>query len=208
MKILFGADAVRYPLTGIGRYAYELGSRLPDVAQIERVMYFRDGAVQPDMPVRPNTGGPAEKARLGFRRWAGAIPLLAKVHYAREHFAQQRTLRKLAAENTVYHGPNFYLPASQLPSVATFHDLSIFAFPECHPASRVRHMSKELPLAIRRSRALLTVSEFTRQEVAAYFSYPLDRIVATPLAASPQYYPMSASETAAVLTQTALVHGC
>lgn len=207
MKILFGTDAIRYPLTGIGRYAYELGCRLPTAEKIEQVMYFRGGAIQPTMPVRPDAGGFAGQVGLGLRRWAGAIPLLANAYHRQVGFRQERALSKSMDENYVYHGPNYYLPNHDIASVATFHDLSVFAFPHCHPEARVRHMSKELPLAIKRSQALLTDSEFTRQEVAAYFSYPSDRIVVAPLAASLDYRPMSAAEVGAVLTRVGLAYG-
>ena len=208
MKILFGTDVVRYPLTGIGRYAYELGRRLPGASGIEKTVYFRDGAIQATMPVRPNIGGHAEQARVGLRRRVGSVPLIAKAYHRLASVRQARALRQCNGEEYVYHGPNFYLPAYQGPCVATFHDLSIFAFPECHPQARVRHMSKELPLAIKRAQVLLTVSEFTRQEVAACFSYPLNRIVVSPLAASSEYCPMTPAEVAPVLTQAGLRHGC
>ncbi|PRC93950.1 glycosyltransferase family 4 protein [Solimicrobium silvestre] len=207
MKILFNADAIRYPLTGIGRYAHELGNRLPKAEEIEKVLYFRDGALHSDLSIRPNTGNHSEKARVRLRRWAGSMPLISKAYHKLIAKQQERAACKLKDEGYIYHGPNYYLPEFSGPCVATFHDLSIFLWPECHPEARVRHMSKELPLTIKRAQVLLTDSEFTRQEIASYFNFPLDRIVTAPLAASPDYRPMSAFEVAPVLSTLKLNYG-
>ena len=204
MNVIVGADAIRYPLTGIGRYAYELGSRLPGVAGIENVRYFRDGRVRDGLPERP-TAGRTEQAGNRLRRLAGSLPVLVEAYRRFSAVMQERSLREFG--NYVFHGPNYYLPVHSGPCVATFHDLSVFLWPECHPARRVRYMQKELPRAIKRASALLTDSEFTRQEVSAYFGWPLNRIVVAPLAASSAYRPMSPAEATPVLSKWRLSFG-
>jgi alpha-1,3-rhamnosyl/mannosyltransferase len=204
MNVLFGADAIRYPLTGIGRYAYELGSRLPGATGIESVRYFRDGGVHSGLPKRPDIGR-TERAGVGLRRLAGSLPMLAEAYHRFAVVLQERSLREF--RDYVFHGPNYYLPVHSGPCVATFHDLSVFKWPDCHPAARVRHMQKELPRAIKRAQVLLTDSEFTRQEVSAYFGWPLNRIVVAPLAASSDYHPMAPAEAAPVLSRWGLCFG-
>ncbi len=208
MKIIFGADAIRYPLTGIGRYAYELGRRLPEASGIESTLYYANGSISPNMVIRPNTGDLNEKAKVRMRRWAGSVPLLSKAYHKLLASQQQRALSKLNSSQYIFHGPNFYLPEYAGPCVATFHDLSVFLWPECHPKSRVRHMSHELTQSIKRAQVLLTDTEYTRQEIASYFAYPLERIVVAPLAASAEYRPRSADEVAPVLAHMGLHYGC
>jgi len=204
MNVIIGADAVRYPLTGIGRYAFELGSRLPAVPGIASVRYFRGGGVRDSLPARP-AAGRKEQASMRLRRMAINMPLVVAAYSRFAAAAQKRSLREF--RDYVYHGPNYYLPLHSGPCVATFHDLSVFLWPECHPAARVRYMNKELRLAIQRAAVLVTDSEFNRQEVAAYFNWPLDKIVVAPLAAAAEFRPMAAAAVAPVISSWALTYG-
>ena len=201
MKVLFGADVIRYPLTGIGRYAYELARRLPGADGIERIRYLRGGRVVDGLPERPSIGW-VQKEGARLRRIAARSPTIARAYLGMELLVQKQALRHLS--DYVFHGPNYYLPPQSGPCVATFHDLSVFSWPECHPATRVRRMQKELPSVMKRVQVLVTDSEFTRQEVAAYFSWPLSRIVVAPLAASSDYRPMDVAEVTPVLTRFGL----
>jgi alpha-1,3-rhamnosyl/mannosyltransferase len=156
------------------------------------------------LPERPAIGRTQQNnARL--RRVVGGLPMFAEVYLHLEAIAQKRVLRGYS--DYVFHGPNYYLPPHSGPCVATFHDLSVFSWPECHPAARVRRMQKELPKIMQRVQVLLTDSEFTRQEVAAHFNWPLNRIVVAPLAASSDYRPMDIVEVAPVLSQWGLHFG-
>jgi hypothetical protein len=74
-------------------------------------------------------------------------------------------------------------------SVATFHDLSPFTWSHCHAPQLVRYLQKELKTTLVRADALITDSEFTRRELANYFSWPIERIHTVPLASSPEFHP-------------------
>jgi glycosyltransferase involved in cell wall biosynthesis len=208
MKILFDIDAVHYPLTRIGRYAYEIGKRLPERNEVEQLLYFRDGLIQATMSIKPDTGGRAEKARVRLRRWAGSAPLISKAYRKLVARQQEHALSKLADENFVYHGPNYSLPAYGGACVATIHDLSVFVYPECHQKAHVRTITKETQLSVKRAHVLITHSEFIRQEVASRFAYPLNQIIVAPLAISCAFRPMSELETMPVLSRDGLKYGC
>lgn len=91
---------------------------------------------------------------------------------------QARALRDY--KDYIYHGPNFYLPHRLERAVATFHDISIFTCPQYHPQARVRYMEKSLRESLSSAKIILTVSEFSRQEIIRLFNYPAERIVTTP----------------------------
>ncbi|WP_339058030.1 glycosyltransferase family 1 protein [Candidatus Regiella endosymbiont of Tuberolachnus salignus] len=202
VKILFGTDAIRYPLTGIGRYAYELARRLSTASDVESLFYFSvTGGVNSALPSRPKTGQ-RERTAVGLRRLASNIRLLTKSYHHVTTILQARSLRRF--NDYLFHGPNYYLPVHRGPCVTTFHDLSVFSWPQCHPAARVRHMQKEIQVALKRAQLILTDSEFTRREIAAYFSWPLDRILVTPLAVSADYYPRPVTTIAPVLLRFGL----
>lgn len=205
MKLLFGADAIRYPLTGIGRYAWELCMRLPQTPEVEEMLYFRDGAVADTLPNRPSSDQHTTLATSGLRRYAAHVPLLLRAYAKYMRMTQAKRLASLKGH--LFHGPNYYLPNHEGPCVATFHDLSVFLWPQCHPEIRVRHMSNELPIAARRANVLITDSEFNRRETADYFGLSLDKVVSAPLAAAEEFRPMSAIETYPSLVPLGLTHG-
>lgn len=204
MKILFGADAIRFPLTGIGRYAFELGRRLGGLSGVGDVQFLVGNQVGPGLPVA--SGGPGlPKAIMAIRRHAIGNPLVGAAHRVIASMQQRRALG--VWKDYLYHGPNYYLPRHAGSCVATFHDLSIYKWPDCHPSWRVRHMQRELPRALKRAQVLITDSEFSRLELAAHFSVPLGRIVAVPLAASDVYRPHTQLEVAPVLQRWHLAFG-
>jgi glycosyltransferase involved in cell wall biosynthesis len=110
-------------------------------------------------------------------------------------------------ENAIFHGPRFYLPRFNGSSVATFHDLSIFTHTQYHPPERVRYMQRALNLTLQRASMLITDSEYTRQELASYFGYPLDKIRTISLACSEDFHPREAADCVSVLARLGLVHG-
>jgi alpha-1,3-rhamnosyl/mannosyltransferase len=125
------------------------------------------------------------------------IPLSIELYRA---LAAARARRVLSGrEEHIYHGTNFYLPRFGGRSVVTIHDLSIFTHPQCHPATRVRFMHREVTLALRRATRLLTVSDFVRHELAAHFGLPLERIHSAPLAATDEFRPREESAVRALL---------
>ena len=104
----------------------------------------------------------------------------------------------------VFHGPNFYIPPFEGPSVCTFHDLSIFTWAHCHPPERVRYMRTEIAKTLKRADMLITDTDFTRREVAAYFGWSLDKIRVVPLACSEEFRPRCFEELNPILTKHSL----
>jgi alpha-1,3-rhamnosyl/mannosyltransferase len=68
-------------------------------------------------------------------------------------------------------------------------------------------MHKEITLTLKRADMLITDSEYTRQEVASYFGWPLERIRAVPLASSPDFRPRALDELHMVLVRYGLKAG-
>lgn len=173
MKIILSIQPVHYPLTGIGRYSYELASRLPDFDEIESLHYFGLRRFAPSLPSleqsnRPNSRSYRLRRALRDRRW------VVSLYQHLLPLAQRWALR--GYQEALYHGPNFILPPSASLSVATFHDLSPFTWSHCHPPERVRFMRRGIERSLKRADALITVSEFVRHEVADYFSWPIEKI--------------------------------
>lgn len=65
--------------------------------------------------------------------------------------------------------------------VTTLHDIGFERLPRLYRAAELRYHRHSAKLAIRRATRILTVSEFSRQEILERYKLPPERVVATPL---------------------------
>lgn len=188
MDVILSIEPIRFPLTGIGRYTYELACHLTDNPQIERIRYFSGSKLHKSIPDVSQLN-----ASSGLSMFRAVNRLLSRSSIAVEagRFLRQSRQRKAlaGARSYIYHGPNFYLPPVRGPAAVTFHDLSILNMPEYHPAERVRFMTKEIELSLTRASVIITDSDYVRNEVSNFLSFPLDRIHSVPLAGSAEFFP-------------------
>lgn len=202
MKVVLSIDPIRFPLTGIGRYTYELARGLQQ-AKLERLRFLRRSRLQSALPALDD--GSPTAAMPAWKRWAQrsrpAVFLFRALHSA----LQGRALRGL--EDHVFHGPNFYLPPFAGRSVVTIHDLSVYLWPHTHPPERVRYMHAEIERSLQRAAALITNTQYTRIEVARFFGWPLERVHAVPLASGAEFRPRAHEDLRAELHPLGLAPG-
>ncbi|BAE74395.1 Glycogen synthase [Sodalis glossinidius str. 'morsitans'] len=195
MKIVFATDAIKYPLTGIGRYALELINQLQQAPEITQLRYFRGlhiGDRLPEYHVQPSASG-------ALPGWLKRRALLIEAFRAIYPRLQKRALRPY--KDFLYHSPNYYLPAGLPRAITTFHDISVFTTPEFHPSGRVRYLAQEMEASLTRASRIITVSEFSKRELVRYFNYPAAKIDVTCLACSEVFYPRAAASAVAPLMQ-------
>ena len=201
MKVILSIDPVRFPLTGIGRYTYELAKHLKEITEVDDLK-FLSGYRFAHLPEPEQASVTHKGSSTKLRQVVLKNTLSRELYRLVSPLLKQHAIRDYA--DHVYHGPNFYLPSFKGPSVCTFHDLSIFKWAHCHPPERVRYMRKEIAATLKRADMLITDTETTRQEVAAYFGWPLDKIRAVPLACSADFRPRNEAALSTVLTKHGL----
>lgn len=209
MKVVLSVDPVRFPLTGIGRYTYELAMGLQR-EQCASFLFMQGRALHTGLPAFAHAtpvSKPGVVAALQQRlaAVAKASTSLSLLYAAVEPALKGRALSR--HRDYVYHGPNFYLPRFAGPSVATIHDLSVYTWAQTHPEGRVQYMRKQIAHTLRQADFLITDTEYTRREVADYFNWPLARIRAVHLASAPEFYPRDASVLVAALQSLGLQPG-
>ena len=203
LEVILGADSISAPLTGIGRYAFELARGLPQCPEIARVRYFSLGRwVQLEQLLQADAVN-AQQAQAKTLRSVLAGNRLA-VQVFRMVMPQLQRLRLRSTGQAIYHSPNFFLPPFAGPTVVTVHDLSHHIYPQFHPAARVEYMQRMLPDSLHRASHVITVSESARQDLITHFGHAPDSVTAIPLGAHPAFRPHSASELAPVLAQWGL----
>ena len=202
MKVILSIDPVRFPLTGIGRYTFELARQLKNLPQVEQLRFFSGHRFVNGLPEAGHSATSGSTVSANFSRAILRNRLAVEMYHFVSPLIKRHALRDHS--DHVFHGPNFYLPPFDGPSVCTFHDLSVFTWAHCHPSERVRFMRKEIARTLKRADMLITDSEYTRQEVSSYFSWPLEKIHAVSLACSPEFHPRSSDELAPLLQRHGL----
>lgn len=194
LKIILSTDCVKFPLTGIGRYAFELAKQLENSQSVD--LSFLNGlSITKTLPVVSAT----DEVGQGLKRQLKKSRLAGEIYRVTYPYAKSYVLNK--QKDYIFHSPNYYIPPNIGKSVATFHDLSVFHWPEFHPAGRVHLMQKELKKTVARAKVLITDSEYTKNELVEYFGIDLNNVVVAPLASSGYFTPRRESEVQAVLSK-------
>ena len=189
MKLILSVEALTPPLSGIGRYNWELAQRMRHHPEIDSIDFYRNG------------------------RWiadpASLLDPATKKHPF--HIPPPGWLRKINARikchGAVFHGPNFFLPPCADIGVVTIHDLSVFKFPETHPAERIKHFERDFSRSMDMATHLITDTETVRQEVIEFLGWPEDRISSVSLGVSEKFSPHSPAALELVLSHYGLRSG-
>jgi glycosyltransferase involved in cell wall biosynthesis len=144
--------------TGVGRYVtgllHGLAEECPELHPRLTLFSVR-GDLPADLPATARRAPGRFPARLLRPLWK-RVPL--------------PPIEVLSGSVDVFHGTNFVLPpAVRAGGVVTIHDLSFLRFPEAVTGD-VQHYRRLVPLALRRARAVVTVSEAVAGEVRAEYS--------------------------------------
>lgn len=177
MQVALSADALSAKLSGIGRYCWELARGLGADPRVSKVRYFvgHNWIADPQQLLQPGfvPGGKAPWRKAADLWW--------------NH-------RRLAAP--IVHAPNYFLPDWAELGIATVHDLSVFKYPETHPAERVKAFEAGFAATIERAGLILTDCEWIRREVVAFTGTPAERVIAVPLGVGPEFHPRPPEELA------------
>lgn len=195
LDVILGADALRAPLTGIGRYAYELALRLERHEDVSRVRYFSLGhwldnpleglaATSPDDVAE---GGIAIVERKTLRTRLAKSPLMVRMYGKVTPTLFGWRLR--GNKGAIYHSPNYIVPPFPGRTLSTVLDLSHILCPQFHPPARVDYLNMTLGPSLRRTDHVIAISQTVRQEIIERGLMPAERVTAIHLAADAAFRP-------------------
>lgn len=211
MKILINSESLRPPLTGIGNYTLHLLQALqqqPEVTQIDcfngRQIHSLSTLLQQHAGENTSRGqGRAWQQQL--RESIRTLPFAYQLRSAWLDYQFEQQAKQ--GQYTIYHEPNFILKKYSGPSVTTVHDLSFIHYPQYHPAERVSWLSKELPKTLARADAVITDSDFIRDELLGRYNLDEQKVTRVHLGVDSRFKPYTPSQTAAFLNSQGLQHG-
>lgn len=194
VKLILNVEPIRFPLTGIGRYVYELANQL-SASNLESLKFLSGARFVNQIPQSFSKGGSSH----GVKRFIQRSSLAMEAYGVLMPFLRSRALKNF--EDHIYHSPNYFLPRHVGKTVATFHDLSPFTWAECHDPVKIKYLQTELTVTLNRADLLITDSEFVRQELAEFSGRPLSDICVVPLAAGPEFKPRTKTDLLPLLSQ-------
>jgi glycosyltransferase involved in cell wall biosynthesis len=215
LTVALTSDPRAQPMAGIPRYMRSLRRELERRPDLVAVRPFNargwlapaDGRPEP-MPTE-HAGG--QGGGLGHRLTRQLKASLVRQPLAVGAYVAWKTpgMRALldASGADVYHEPNFTPWPTRLPTVVTIHDLSVFAYPQFHPADRVAQLTRDIPRTVARAQHIITLSETMKREMVAMLGISPDRISAVPIGIDPVFHLRSPVETAPGLARLGLDHG-
>lgn len=196
IELVLAVDAINRPLTGIGRYAFELAKGLSANANVDSIRYFSMGRWVELSALLARANVEANTQRASLRSMLAANPVAVRVFHSLVPKVSRWRLRHEG--KALFHSPNYVLPPFPGLKVATVHDLSHVLFPHFHPPARIAYMNRAFPDSLQLADHLITDSESVRQEVIQNFDWPPERITAVPLGVDPIFHPRPDDELQAL----------
>jgi glycosyltransferase involved in cell wall biosynthesis len=197
MAIYIDISAAVHGRAGLGRYAESLARALvQEHPKRFALFYNRDRETS---PLAGLERVPTRTVCAGYKPWRMAVWLGQFLGLGFE---------RLVPEAELYHATeHLLLPLRRVPTVLTVHDLIYHLFPEHHKPLNFWFLNRAMPLFVQRARAVIAVSESTKQDLIRCYSVHPDKIIVVHEAAAPHFRPASPEAIAAVRTRYGLPEG-
>lgn len=172
-KVLIDAVSLLSPLTGIGRYTYEISCRLQKLSKGKYEIFFNYGYHSKELYGLDKQSTTEQKAKK-LQSFIKKIPLLKKLSRSFYLFIT----KFYRTEYDLYFQPNF-IPNSNIKAkklICTVHDFSFMLQPHWHTKELIAHYNKNFFSLIKKADHIITGSNFTKQEIIDYMQIPQDKI--------------------------------
>lgn len=160
---------------GVGNYCYNLLHELNKLADVNAGVFYNKSCLQ----WAPKMEGGTFSSRFpyrGIQRIGGWRCL--------DFFP----LERLGLNGDIYHGTDAsLLPSTNMKKVVTVHDLEIVSHPQTTTSKNREKRLAALQYALKKADAVITVSEYTKQDVLTQFPQLKIPVFAIPLAADSSY---------------------
>jgi len=177
-------------LEGIGWFAHETLSRLVRNHPEHEFIFFFDRPFHKDFVFAPNVTPVVLKPQARH-------PAL---YYMWTEWAVPYALRKYKAD--IYFSPDgFGTLRSKVPTCITLHDLAYLHYPQFMDKMHKWHYAHYLPKFANRAKRIITVSEFTKQDIVHHYGIDAGKIDVVYNGAHEEYKPLSYDEREAVKAQ-------
>ena len=195
MKICVDIQSAITQRAGIGRYTKQLVDHLSEVLNEDELALFYFDFKRQGLPF------PAPHATQNVSRLMPGR--LAQKLWKTLHFPPYEWF---AGKADVLHFPNFIIPpcSNSSKTVVSVHDMSYERFPQHTEALNLKYLRAEMARTFERSDAILTISQFSADEIAALTTVDPSRIFPIHLGITDTFTPPAAEARSATRSQLGL----
>lgn len=180
MKICLDIQSAVGRQAGVGRYTQSLAGQLGGLAGAgdSLTCFYFDFR-------RRGISFPIPQTRIrSCRLLPGALVQKAWTHLNAPPFDS------FSGAHDLFHFPNFFLPPLRKGrAVVTIHDVSFLRFPDFAEDRNRRYLEGTIPHTVAHADAILTISQFSADEIVALLGVPRARVHAVPLGITPHMRP-------------------
>jgi len=181
MRVIMNGLSALKPKTGIGHYIDCLFRELRTLMPNELTFYpqgWQQSLMRKSYSLVAGARRAPSNGRAKFSPIKSLVRRSAPMLRDVGNFVLSRAFRQECRRQKfdLYHEPNYIPFETDLPTVATLHDLSVIVHPEWHPADRVRAWEKQFYEGLLRCDHFIAGSEFSRREVIERLGVPRHRV--------------------------------
>lgn len=203
MKVIISSDPVKFPLTGIGRYTYELIMAFQKLNSINEIKFLNGYTVVDNLSYNHEIKSVSSEISIKNR----AISFLRKSSAADIYRVLSPYLKSKALSSYtdhIFHGTNFYVPNFKGRSISTFHDLSPFTMAQCIEPKRRVFLQKQLTETVKNATFFITDTHHTKNELIDHFGISPGRVQAVHLACDSTFQLRNENEVSSVISKYGL----
>ncbi|WP_027713649.1 glycosyltransferase family 4 protein [Dickeya chrysanthemi] len=206
MKIIISSDSVKFPLTGIGRYTYELITAFKEFEFLNEIKFLNGYSVTSDLTyshdiLNQGVGNTLKRSLLNSLKNSNSF---VNAYRLASQYLKRNALSSY--KDHIFHGTNFFVPKFDGKSISTFHDLSPFVMPGCIESKRRSFLQKQLSESVKNATFFITDTYHTKKEFIDYFGIPEDRVKAVHLACDINFKERSEKQVFDVINKYELVY--
>jgi len=213
VNLIFNAEALRPPITGVGNYSFYLLEQYLKRDCFDKIECFTGTHWQSGHEQLGATK--AMKARGGHNSHSAWEKLVGDIRLAVGYIPGTKVLydsimdRRFerhanSVPDAIYHETNYILKPYAGPSVTTVHDLSHIRYPDCHSPNVIDWLGKNLAATLDRADRIITVSNLIREELLENYRVEEDKVVTIYEGVDDAYKPRAGYDLERVLTPLGL----
>lgn len=178
MKVsIDGRASTIYRGTGIGNYTYQILNNINNIDKTNDYTIYIPKDSNLDINLNSNINLEYSKKLKESNFWLDV-----------------REPNKILSPCDLYHTPQNgigLLSETKIPQVITLHDIIPLKMPETVSDNYLKIFDKEMPKILQNISGIITVSNFSKQDIHDTLGFPKDKIFVTQLAAENQYKPLN-----------------
>lgn len=188
MTVYIDVSAAVNNRAGLGRYTRSLVQALIQEMNTPPALFFNQTAQA--HTYAEWEGLEHHSIGLGYKPWRMAVWMGQLAHLS---------YNRLVPDASVFHATEHLLmPLRGVPTVLTVHDLIYKLFPQHHKRLNYWFLNAAMPLFVKRARAIIVVSQATKNDLIRYYKTPDNKITVVHEAAAPHFRVVSDAEVARV----------